>query len=150
MLESSRACCGEHPFLTGDHQLLTANGRRAEICYVMHRGDPAGGVLLHIKTFYPEDAYRLPTGGIHVGEAVLADAATRDLRGDRADCWRGGRRGVRRAAGWACLTYDLQHRTLGAALFATYSLSDADARRRTAHAARPGRINRWLAVASGV
>ena len=59
------------PFLTGEHQMLTSDGRRAEICYVMHRGDPADGVLLHIKRFYPEGAFRLPTGGIHLGEAVI-------------------------------------------------------------------------------
>ena len=60
-----------HPFLTGEHQELTQNGRRAEICYVMHRGNVSDGVLLHIKTFYPEGAFRLPTGGIHQGERVL-------------------------------------------------------------------------------
>jgi len=59
-----------HPFLTGKHQLITSDTRRAEICYVMHRGDPADGVLLHVKTYYPAGAYRLPTGGIHEGEAV--------------------------------------------------------------------------------
>lgn len=63
------------PFLTGNHQLLTSNGRRAEICYVMHRGDPREGVLLHRKTIYPVDAYRLPTGGIHQGEPVLETLA---------------------------------------------------------------------------
>jgi len=60
----------DHPFLTGNHQLLTRDDRRAEICYVMHRSHPAAGVLLHIKTFYPDGAYRLPTGGIHMGEGV--------------------------------------------------------------------------------
>lgn len=59
------------PFLDGEHQLLTSASRRAEICYVLHRGDPKDGVLLHRKIFYPPDAYRLPTGGIHQGEAVL-------------------------------------------------------------------------------
>lgn len=63
------------PFLSGDNQRLTSNGRRAEICYVMHRGDPRQGVLLHRKAFYPEDAYRLPTGGVHVGESVLETLA---------------------------------------------------------------------------
>lgn len=59
-----------HPFLTGDHQRLTSDGRRAEICYIMHRGRPADGVLLHIKTIYPPGAFRLPTGGVHQGESV--------------------------------------------------------------------------------
>jgi 8-oxo-dGTP pyrophosphatase MutT (NUDIX family) len=65
----------DHPFLTGEHQMLVSDGRRAEICYVMHRGDPAAGLLLHIKTFYPSGAYRLPTGGIHVGETVQGTLA---------------------------------------------------------------------------
>jgi 8-oxo-dGTP pyrophosphatase MutT (NUDIX family) len=107
------------PFLTGEHQLLVANGRRAEICYVMHRGDPAAGVLLHIKTFYPAGAYRLPTGGIHTGEAVL-DTLTREIFeetglhvGEGADAVR-----VERLLG--VLHYELQHATLGAVAFATY------------------------------
>ena len=33
------------PFLTGAHQMLTSDGRRAEICYVMHCGDPAAGYI---------------------------------------------------------------------------------------------------------
>lgn len=118
VLEST-ALTVAHPFLTGDHQLLTANGRRAEICYVMHRGDPAGGVLLHIKTFYPEGAYRLPTGGIHVGEAVLA-TLQREIY-EETGLTVGEATGevyVERLLG--VLTYDLQHRTLGAAPFATY------------------------------
>ena len=61
----------DDPFLTGKDQMLASNGRRAEICYVMHRGDPQAGMLLHIKTFYPEGAYRLPTGGIEIGESVI-------------------------------------------------------------------------------
>lgn len=59
------------PFLSGEHQRLLKDGRRAEICYIMHRGDLHQGVLLHIKTVYPAGAFRLPTGGIHVGEAVM-------------------------------------------------------------------------------
>ena len=109
----------EHPFLTGEHQLLTANGRRAEICYVMHRGDPAEGVLLHIKTFYPEDAYRLPTGGIHVGEAVL-ETLQREIY-EETGLTVGAAAGQVRVERWlGVLAYDLQHRTLGAAPFATY------------------------------
>lgn len=60
----------DHPFLTGINQKITKNLRRAEICYVMHRGEPTEGILLHTKTYYPENAYRLPTGGINQGEAV--------------------------------------------------------------------------------
>jgi 8-oxo-dGTP pyrophosphatase MutT (NUDIX family) len=63
------------PFLNGDNQLLTSGTRRAEICYVLHRGDPVDGVLLHRKVFYPERAFRLPTGGVHQGERVLETLA---------------------------------------------------------------------------
>ena len=108
-----------HPFLTGDHQMLVSAGRRAEICYVMHRGDPAEGVLLHIKTFYPPGAFRLPTGGIHTGEAV-AETLAREIFeetgltvGDGTD-----RVQVQRFLG--ILAYTLSHPELGAAPFATY------------------------------
>lgn len=60
----------DHPFLIGINQQITKNRRRAEICYVMHRGDPAESILLHTKTYYPQGAFRLPTGGINQGEAV--------------------------------------------------------------------------------
>lgn len=108
-----------HPFLTGEHQLLTANGRRAEICYVMHRGDPAAGVLLHIKTFYPEGAYRLPTGGIHVGEAVLA-TLQREIYEETGLMVGAGDDQVYVERLLGVLAYDLHHPTLGAASFATY------------------------------
>jgi hypothetical protein len=64
-------CLGSRriPFLTGENQLLAADGRRARICYVLHCGDPAAGVLLHQQNLLPaEGVYRLPTGGIHTGE----------------------------------------------------------------------------------
>jgi 8-oxo-dGTP pyrophosphatase MutT (NUDIX family) len=63
------------PFLTGTHQELLSDGRRAEVCYLMHRGRPQEGLLLHTKTIYPTGAYRLPTGGIQPGEAALATLA---------------------------------------------------------------------------
>ncbi|MEX1020125.1 MAG: NUDIX hydrolase [Litorilinea sp.] len=63
------------PFLSGPNQQLLKDGRRAEICYIMHRGDPAQGLLLHIKTVYPAGAFRLPTGGVQVGEPVMATLA---------------------------------------------------------------------------
>ena len=49
--------------------------RYGEVCMVIRR--PNGAVLLSIKTFYPRGAYRLPTGGIHRGEAIL-DALMRE------------------------------------------------------------------------
>ncbi len=49
--------------------------RFGEVCMVVRR--PNGKVLLSIKTFYPRGAYRLPTGGIHPGEAVF-DALVRE------------------------------------------------------------------------
>ena len=107
------------PFLTGENQLLTKNGRRAEICYVMHRGDPAGGVLLHIKTFYPAGAYRLPTGGIQVGERVL-HALVREVL-EETGLQLGSEPGqvhLDRLLG--ILAYDLLHRALGPVEFATY------------------------------
>jgi len=44
--------------------------RFAEVCMVVRR--PSGTLLLSTKTFYPPGAHRLPTGGIHAGEAILA------------------------------------------------------------------------------
>lgn len=108
-----------HPFLTGEHQMLTSAGRRAEICYVMHRGDPAAGVLLHIKRFYPEGAYRLPTGGIHVGEAVIETLGREIFEETGLTVGDGpGQVAVQRCLG--VLAYDLQHATLGPVSFATY------------------------------
>ena len=49
--------------------------RFGEVCMVVRR--PSGKLLLAIKTFYPRGAYRLPTGGIHRGEAVY-DALVRE------------------------------------------------------------------------
>lgn len=107
------------PFLTGNHQLLAANGRRAEICYVMHRGDPAAGVLLHIKTFYPAGAYRLPTGGIHTGEAVLATLA-REITEETGLSVGAGPTLVNVERFLGVLAYELAHETLGVVPFATY------------------------------
>ncbi len=60
----------DSPFLTGRHQQLFSDHRRAEICYVAYETSPDEGLLLHLKTIYPSDAYRLPTGGVQPGEAV--------------------------------------------------------------------------------
>lgn len=47
--------------------------RRGEVILIVPRGE--GRVLLHTKPYYPDSVYRLPTGGIHQGEA--ADVAAR-------------------------------------------------------------------------
>lgn len=108
----------DDPFLTGEHQLLT-RGRRAEICYVMHRGYPADGLLLHIKTFYPPEAYRLPTGGIQMGEAVMATLGREIYEETGLTVGTApGQVQVERLLG--ILAYDLDHRQLGAVRFATY------------------------------
>jgi 8-oxo-dGTP pyrophosphatase MutT (NUDIX family) len=107
------------PFLTGDNQMLTKNGRRAEICYVMHRGEPAAGLLLHIKTFYPSGAYRLPTGGVVVGERVQ-HALAREIW-EETGLTAGDAPGqVRLDRFLGVLGYDLLHRQLGPVEFATY------------------------------
>lgn len=49
--------------------------RFAEVCMVVRR--PSHELLLSIKTFYPRDAYRLPTGGIDKDEPIL-DAVLRE------------------------------------------------------------------------
>jgi len=54
-----------------------APDRIAEVCMVVRR--PSGKLLLWIKDFYPRGAFRLPTGGIHAGEAIL-DALVREGR----------------------------------------------------------------------
>lgn len=46
--------------------------RRGEIVLVVPRGD--GRVLLHTKPHYPDNIYRLPTGGIHPGEDAVTAA----------------------------------------------------------------------------
>jgi 8-oxo-dGTP pyrophosphatase MutT (NUDIX family) len=50
--------------------------RRGEVVLAIQR--PDGQVLLHTKSFYPEETYRLPSGGIHPGEAVLS-GVTREV-----------------------------------------------------------------------
>jgi 8-oxo-dGTP pyrophosphatase MutT (NUDIX family) len=107
------------PFLTGKNQLLTNRGRRAEICYVMHRGDVAKGILLHIKTFYPDGAFRLPTGGIHTGELVEA-TLVREIYEETGLTVGTAHDQVKVERFLGVLSYDLFHRQLGPVAFATY------------------------------
>ena len=108
-----------HPFLTGENQHLANRGRRAEICYIMHRGAPAEGVLLHIKTFYPAGAYRLPTGGIQQGEAVMATLEREILEETGLQTGTEPHQGrCERCLG--VLHYQLLHDALGTVDFATY------------------------------
>lgn len=51
--------------------------RRGEIVLVIPR--PGKRVLLHTKEFYPTNGYRLPTGGIDIGEPI-EKALRRELR----------------------------------------------------------------------
>jgi 8-oxo-dGTP pyrophosphatase MutT (NUDIX family) len=110
----------DHPFLTGEHQLLVSESRRAEICYIMHRGNVADGVLLHIKRFYPTGAYRLPTGGIHQGESVMATLA-REIEEETGMSVGMGTEQVRVERCLGVVSYAMEHRTWGRTVaFATY------------------------------
>lgn len=110
----------DHPFLTGEHQMLVSDGRRAEVCYVMHRGDPSAGLLLHIKTFYPMGAYRLPTGGIQRGESVQ-ETLGREIYEETGLTVGDGPDQVQVQRCLGVVSYTLDHRTLGERRrFATY------------------------------
>ncbi len=50
--------------------------RQGEVLLAIRR--PGGRMLLQTKAFYPPGAYRLPTGGIQEGEALL-DAVRREV-----------------------------------------------------------------------
>ena len=110
----------DHPFLTGEHQQLVSDGRRAEICYIMHRGNVADGVLLHIKTFYPSGAYRLPTGGIHEGEQVMETLA-REIEEETGMVVGVGADNVQVQRCLGVVSYAMEHRSAGQTFpFATY------------------------------
>lgn len=57
------------------HEKMTK--RRGEVVLVIRR--PNGRIILHTKSFYPADTYRLPSGGIRQGERVL-DAMWREVQ----------------------------------------------------------------------
>lgn len=85
--------------------------RYGEVCMVVRR--PNGSVLLSIKSFYPRGAYRLPTGGIHRGEAVL-DALVRETHEET-----GLRTEVRRFL--ARVAYHAADQPTGVPLFHTFA-----------------------------
>lgn len=115
-----RTLAVDDPFLTGVNQKLTESPRRAEICYVLHRGDPAAGVLFHIKRFYPTGAFRLPTGGIHQGESVMATLA-REIQEETGQVVGDALGQVRIERCLGVVAYDLVHGSLGQSVaFATY------------------------------
>lgn len=49
---------------------LIMDDRYGEVCMVVRR--PSGALLTAIKTFYPDGAYRLMTGGVDHGESIEA------------------------------------------------------------------------------
>lgn len=110
----------DDPFLTGRNQRIASDGRRAEICYIMHRGNVADGVLFHIKTFYPTGAYRLPTGGIHQGEKVMETLA-REIAEETSLSVGPGSDQVQVQRCLGVVRYAMEHRTAGKTFaFATY------------------------------
>src|SRR5579863_5175158 len=60
---------------TSQFDPLSRTDRYGEVCMVVRR--PNGLLLTMLKTFYPREAYRLPTGGINHGEPI-ADALLRE------------------------------------------------------------------------
>jgi ADP-ribose pyrophosphatase YjhB (NUDIX family) len=63
---------GEELFLT---RFMRASDRRGEVVLAIER--PNGQLLLHRKAHYAAEHFRLPTGGVNLGEPVL-DAALRE------------------------------------------------------------------------
>ncbi len=60
---------GEELFV---NRFMRASDRRGEVVLVIER--PSGGLLLHRKAHYAAEHFRLPTGGVNLGEPVLAAA----------------------------------------------------------------------------
>ena len=138
----------DDPFLTGEHQMLVSDGRRAEICYIAYVARPQTGLLLHIKSIYPQGAYRLPTGGVRRGEAVVQTLAREIAEetglqvGDAADK-------VQVRALLGVLSYEMAHRSLAMQLSLRHlPLPGRAAGGRDANAAGHGeRIAGWRWVA---
>ncbi len=113
----------DDPFLTAYPQNLLRDGRAAEICYLLYRGQPGTGILLHTKSYYPEQAYRLPTGGLAPKEDPVA-GVVREVAEETGLAVQEGPAGLRTGcltdfAG--LLTYGFRHRRLEQELsFATF------------------------------
>ena len=72
-LRRQAACeIGEELFVT---RFMRASDRRGEVVLAIER--PNGRLLLHRKTHYGADHFRLPTGGVNLDEPVL-DAVLRE------------------------------------------------------------------------
>jgi len=63
--------------LESNSYLLRDAPRTSEVCMVIRR--PSGRLITMKKTFYPDGAYRLPTGGVDAGESIR-DALEREIQ----------------------------------------------------------------------
>jgi len=68
---------GEANFSFWWRKVVKKTNRRGEVVLAIQRPDRK--VLLHTKRFYPQGVFRLPTGGVHPGESVVA-AAERETK----------------------------------------------------------------------
>ena len=68
---------GETSFAFWWRKVVKKANRRGEVVLAIQR--PDGKVLLHTKRFYPPGLFRLPSGGVHPDESVLA-AVERETR----------------------------------------------------------------------
>ena len=113
----------DDPFLTVYPQNLLRDGRAAEVCYLLYRGQPQAGILLHTKSYYPKQAYRLPTGGLAPGEDPV-EGVVREVAEETGLALQEGPADPRtgRIADFAgLLTYGFRHRRLDRKLsFATF------------------------------
>ena len=61
---------GETNFAFWWRKVVKKANRRGEVVLAIQR--PDGKILLHTKRFYPPELFRLPSGGVHPDESVLA------------------------------------------------------------------------------
>ncbi len=60
----------EEEIFAGFDDPVRKTDRVGEVCMVIRR--PGGKLLLSIKSIYPRGAHRLPTGGVSIGEPIIA------------------------------------------------------------------------------